>query len=87
MRITSKTPAIALKFEQFRQKYPYNKDPTWFLKKTTEDLFVFTDPVSNLSKADRRIISVDFELLAQPTSVGPFVGFTDPSKIVRDRIS
>jgi len=33
----------ALKFEQFMQKYPHNKDPTWFLKKAAEDLFVFTD--------------------------------------------
>ena len=34
---------IAPKFEQFRQKYPHNKDPAWFLKKAAEDLFVFTD--------------------------------------------
>jgi len=37
-----------------------------------------------LPEGDRRIISIDFELLAQPASVGPFVGFTDPRKIVRD---
>ena len=78
---------IALKFEQFRQKYPHNKDPTWFLEKAAEDLFVFTDQlqgVSNLPEADRRITSIDFELLAQPASVGPFVGFTDLRKIIRD---
>ena len=78
---------IALKFEQFRQKYSHNKDPTWFLEKAAEDLFVFTDQlqgVSNLPEADRRITSIDFELLAQPASVGPFVGFTDPRKILRD---
>jgi len=78
---------IDLKFEQFRQKYPHNKDPTWFLEKAAEDLFVFTDQlqgISNLPEADRRITSIDFELLAQPSSVGPFVGFTDPRKIVRD---
>jgi len=58
---------IALKFKQFRQKYPHNKDPTWFLEKSAEDLFVFTDQlqgVGNLSDADRRITSIDFELLA-----------------------
>ena len=77
----------ALKFEQYRQKYPHNKDPTWFLEKVAGDLFVFTDQlqgVSNLSEADRRITATDFELLAQPASVGPFVGFTDPRKTVRD---
>ena len=78
---------IALKFEQFRQKYLYNQDPTWFLEKAAEDLFVFTDQlqgVSNLPEADRRITSIDFELLAQPASVGPSVGFRDPRKIIHD---
>jgi len=78
---------IALKFEQFRQKYLYNKDPTWFLEKAAEDLFVFTDQlqgVNNLPEADRKITSIDFELLAQTDSVGPFVGFTDPRKIIKD---
>ena len=40
--------------------------------------------VSNLLEADRRIAAIDFEVLTQPASVGPFVGFTDPRKIVRD---
>jgi len=78
---------VALKFEQYRQKNPHNKDPTWFLEKVAEDLFVFTDQlqgVSNLPEADRRITATDFELLAQPSSVGPFVGFTDPRKTIRD---
>jgi len=47
---------IALKFEQFRQTYPHNKNPTWFLK-AAEDLFVFTDQlqgVINMPVADRR---------------------------------
>ena len=51
------------------------------------DLLIFTDQlqgVSNLSEADRRITSIDFELWAWPVSVGPFVGFTDPRKIIRD---
>ena len=57
---------IAPKFEQFSQKYPHKKDPTWFLEKVAEDLFVFTGQlqgVSNLPEADRRITSIDFELL------------------------
>ena len=77
---------IALKLEQFRQTYPHNKNPTWFLK-AAEDLFVFTDQlqgVNNLPEADRKITSIDFELLAQTDSVGPFVGFTDPRKIIKD---
>ena len=40
--------------------------------------------ISNLPEADRRIISIDFALLAQPASIGPFVGFIDPRKIIRD---
>jgi len=78
---------IALKFAQFRQKYPHNKDSTWILEKAAEDLFVFTHQlqgVSNLPEANRRITFIDFELLAQPASVGPFVGLTDPRKIIRD---
>ena len=78
---------IALKFEQFRQKYPHNKDSTWFLKKAAEDLFVFIDQlqgVNNLPEANRKIASIDFELLIQLASVGPFVGFTDPRKIIRN---
>jgi len=77
---------IALKFEQFRQKYLHNKDPTWFLKRAAEDLFVFTDlqGVSNVPEEDRRITSIHFELLVQPASVGPFVEFTDPRKIIRN---
>ena len=78
---------IALKFEQFRQKYPHNKDPTWFLEKAADDLFVFTDQlqgISNLPEADRRITYIDIELLAQPASVGPFVGFIDSRKTIRD---
>jgi len=81
---------IALKFEQYRQKNPHNKHPTWFIEKAAEDLFVFTDQlqgVSNLPEADRGITAIDFELLAQPSNVGPFVGFTDPRKIVRDLLA
>lgn len=72
---------IALKFEQYRQKYPHNKDPTWYLEKVAEDLFVFTDElqgISNLSEADRRVTAIDFEELVQPSNIGPFVGFSDP---------
>jgi len=61
-----------------------------FLEKAAEDLFVFTDQlqgVGNLSEADRRITSIDFELLVQPGSVEPFMRFTDPRKIIRDFIS
>ena len=57
---------LALKFEQFRQKYPHNKDPTWFLENAAEDLFVFTEQlqgVSNLPEADRMITSTDFEFV------------------------
>ena len=57
------------------------------MEKAAEDLFVFTDQlqgVSNLPEGDRRLTSIDFELLAQPASVGPFVGFADPRKIVED---
>ena len=78
---------IALKFEQFRQKYSHNKDPIWFLEKAAEDLFVFTGQlqgVSNLSEVDRRMTSINFELLVQPANVGTFVGFTDLRKITRD---
>jgi len=81
---------IALKFEQFRQKYPHNKDPTWFLEQTVDNLFVFIyqlPGVSNLPEADRRITSIDFELLVQPAGVGPFVEFTDPRKVIRDFVS
>jgi len=76
-----------LKFEQFRQKYSYNKDLTWFLEMAAEDLFVLTDQlqrVGNLPETNRRITSIDLELLTQPDSVEPFVGFTDPRKIIRD---
>ena len=81
---------IALRFDQFRQKCRHNKDPIWLLEKAAEDLFVFMDQlqeVSNYPEVDRRITSIDFELLVQPTSVGPFVGFTDPRKVVRDFVS
>ena len=77
---------IALKFEQFKQKFPHNKDPTWFLEKIAKDLFVFTDQlqgVSLLPEADRRITFSDFELLVQPAS-RPFVEIMDPKKIVKD---
>jgi len=37
--------------------------------------------VRNLPEADQRITSIDFELLAQPANVEPFVGFVDPRKI------
>ena len=37
-----------------------------------------------MPEADRRITSIDFELLVQPAGVGPFVEFTDPRKIIRD---
>lgn len=76
---------IALKFEEFRKKNPYNKDPTWFLEKAAADLFVFADElqgVSNLPEATRLITATDFEELTQPASVGPFVGFADPRTIV-----
>ena len=72
---------LVLKFEEYRKRTPYNKDPTWFLEKASTDLFIFTDElqgVSNLPQATRLIIATDFEELAQPSSVGPFVGFTDP---------
>ena len=58
---------IALKLDQFRHKCHHNKDPIWLLKKAAEDLFVFMDQlqeVSNYPEADRRITSIDFELLA-----------------------
>ena len=35
-------------------------------------------------EADRRITSIDFELLVQPDRVEPFVRFTDPGKIIKD---
>ena len=57
------------------------------MRKAAEDLFVLTDQlqrVGNLPEANRKITSIDFELLAQPASVEPFVGFTDPRKIIRD---
>jgi hypothetical protein len=75
----------ALKFEEYRKRNPHNKDPTWFLEKVSVDLFIFTDElqgVSNLPQATRSIIATDFEELAQPTSVGPFIGFQDPRNIV-----
>ena len=56
-------------------------------KNAAEDLFVFSNQlqgVSNLPEANRRITSIDFELLTQPARVGPFVRFTDPKKIIRD---
>jgi len=40
---------IAFKFEQFREKYPDNKDLTWFLEKASEDSFVFTDQLQEIS--------------------------------------
>ena len=43
-----------------------------------------TQGVSNLTEADRRITAIDFELLVQPASVEPFIGFTNPRKIIRD---
>jgi len=52
---------IALKFEEYRHKNPHNKDPTWFIEKAAEYLFVFTDQlqgVSNLPEADRRITAI-----------------------------
>jgi hypothetical protein len=36
-----------------------------------------------LPERDRQITATDFELLAQPASVGPFVGFEDPRKTVK----
>jgi len=84
---------FALRFEGYRKKNPYNKDPTWFLEKAATDLFVFSDElqgVSNLSEADRRITHIDFDEIAQPANIGPFFGFQDPRQTVKhfaDRIS
>ena len=53
--------------------------------KASIDLFIFSDElqgVSNLPQATRLIIATDFEELAQPASVGPFVGFSDPRAII-----
>jgi hypothetical protein len=72
---------IVLQFERYRKKNPHNKDPTWFLEKIATDLFIFSDElqtVSNLPEADRQTSAFDFEELAQPGSVGPFIGFVDP---------
>ena len=58
-----------------------------FSEKAAENLFVFIgepQEVSNLSEGNRGIIPIDFELLAQSANVGPFVGFTNPRKIIRD---
>ena len=76
---------IALRFEGYRQRYPHNKDPTWFTEKVAADLFVFTDQlqgISALPEASRRITAIDFEELAQPAKLGPFVGFSDPRKVI-----
>jgi hypothetical protein len=84
---------FALKFEGYRKKNPYNKDPTWFLEQAAGDLFIFSDElqgVSNLNEADRRITHIDFDEIAQPASIGPFVGFQDPRQAIKhfaDRIS
>ena len=84
---------FALKFEEFRKRNIHNKDPTWFLEKVASDLFVFTDElqgVSNLSEGDRRITSIDFEEIAEPANLDPFIGFQDPRHIIKsfaDRIS
>jgi len=46
-------------------------DPTWFIEKAAEDMFVFTDQlqgVNNLPEVDRRITATDFELMAQSAS-------------------
>jgi hypothetical protein len=77
---------LALKFEGFRKKNPHNQDPEWFLEKASVDLFLFSDQlqgISSLPERDRQITATDFELLAQPASVGPFVGFEDPRKTVK----
>ena len=34
--------------------------------------------MSHLPQSTRLIIATDFEELAQPANVGPFVGFADP---------
>jgi len=50
-------------------------------------LFVLMDQlqeVSNFPEADRRITSIDFELLTQLASVGPFMKFIDPKKSTTD---
>jgi hypothetical protein len=76
---------LALKFEEYRKRCPHNKDPTWFLEKASIDLFIFSDElqgVSNLPQATRLIIATDFEEVAQPASVGPFTGFTDPRSVI-----
>ena len=72
---------LVLKFKEYRKRTPYNKDPTWFLEKASIDLFIFSDElqgVSHLPQSTRLIIATDFEELAQPANVGPFVGFADP---------
>ena len=53
VRITSKSPIN-----------PHNKDPTQFIEKVVEDLFVFTDQlqgVSNLPEGYMRITAIDFD--------------------------
>ena len=57
------------------------------MEKASIDLFIFLDKlqgVSNLPQATKGlfIIATDFEELAQPASVGPFVGFTDPGATI-----
>jgi hypothetical protein len=76
---------IALKFEEYRKRNLYNKDPTWFLEKAAVDLFIFSDELqgaSNLTQATRLVTATDFEEVTHPASLRPFVGFADPRSIV-----
>ncbi len=64
-----------MKFEEYRKRNSYNKDPTWFLEKAASDLFLFSDElqgVSNLPQAARLITATDFEELTHP--VLPWIG-------------
>ena len=74
---------LALKFEEYRKRSLHNKDPTWFLEKASIHLFIFTDELQGVSNFTSSYKVTDFEEIAQPASVGPFVGFIDPRATIQ----
>jgi hypothetical protein len=74
---------LVYKFEDFRKNNPYNKDPTWFLKKSAIDLYIFSDELKGLSKLsekEREKAATSFEELVDTQEEKPFCNFKDPRK-------
>jgi hypothetical protein len=83
---------IFLKFEDFRKRFPYYKDPQWLLEKVSTNLYIFSDEltgITKLSEKEKQRTATFFEKPYLYLEDGPFAGFQDPRERLKlsDRIS